>query len=781
MNTNKIKIIFWVIIFTLIWISKLLAFNDVSSPTNEQKSYLPSISLSQYNYVELPWWHLHFYYQLNLSWSIDNLNYSTWIVLANWFDLYCFSSCPWYPIWQIYSKKIFDNWNNFIYNFSEDWYFWNLWDYLFNRSNNSWYKVNHSYPFYSDWYIYTTDWSSFQRWNLKSDSADFWSYTSTWWQSQIPISTTTSFSWFQLPISRPVFISWIWSWLHSWWYYLWADNEVNYLDISLNPAYSTPILLSWSYFKPLWAFGTELSWQNMLMASKNSSTWSILESLIWYSWNKKEWFWTWIIFNEITYFENPYLYIRLPDYLDWSNYWHFWGLKKWNLNCLTPWYTTEQTLSWTLMCTNWSYIESPNNENPSTIIDIPEIIIYWTWTNQPKPDDYIPVNDDEWNEYNWNWNCLYTNPNNSIYSKPLQYCRAQDYQQIYWTYDHFCTSWKAYINWRFWDWWLYYIRSLVCATWNDEKYIVDVKLNNSQLLNIEPFLSFPSVLNFFWTWSDWSPFNSSPYELSVEWILQTYNDTFMNQPNSYLSYWYIVPPDVIRQTYPSVKKSQSPIFYDISQPSTNTTWFEFKYYFDFNFEICRQSHPITCPFTDWYFSDWIKPLILTNLHSEFKTYANKTYTWSLSLSWVYETDPPNIIQPNPNIPTTVDDDIFSCNLEGLEWYEYLWWIYICTIDTVKKTYRKWTNFIYNIADFIKHFLEIWADRTPTKSLSNIFYDSSYASNWNMSDMMSGFWSWITQATNWEWLFWPKLLFFKYALYSIILIIIVVVFLFSYKK
>lgn len=404
-------------------------------------------------------------------------------------------------------------------------------------------------------------------------------------------------------------------------------------------------------------------------------------------------------------------------------------------------------------------------------------------TNQPKPQEYFKNVDSEYNENIWKWNCLYTNPNTTVYEKPLQYCKASDFWELWYSFtNRYCEDWySAYINARIG--WIdnFFIRSLVCANCNNESCIWNVKTNDSSYLNLQPFLTFWSILNFYYTW--WvNTYWLQTGALSVEWIMQTYPDWFMNYANDSLIYWYIIPTDIVRQTYPTVWENSSPINYDISQTSTNSNWIEYKYYLDLNFEVCRTWHYLTCPLNQWLFSELKDyPAAKSDLFTTYKQYAYKLYETWITLPEIYETDPPEIIKPSPSLSPNPDNNIYKCELSGLEWYQYLWWVVWCLSNTAVWTYNKWVNFIQNVWWYFKKFLDIWSDRTQTKTFW-FFIDTANAQTWDFTDIM---W-WVTKGITRKW--WNNYNFFsnfmwfaEKAVYTFVFVLIVSTFLYLYFK
>lgn len=413
----------------------------------------------------------------------------------------------------------------------------------------------------------------------------------------------------------------------------------------------------------------------------------------------------------------------------------------------------------------------------------------WWWqpplypTNQPKPEEYFKNVDSEYNENIWKWNCLYTNPNTTVYEKPLQYCKASDFSELWYSYtNRYCENWyNAYINARIG--WIdnFFIRSLVCANCNNESCIWNVKTNDSTYLNLQPFLTFWSILNFYYTW--WvNTYWLQTGALSVEWVMQTYPEWFMNHANDSLIYWYIIPTDIVRQTYPNVWVNSSPINYDISQTSTNSNWIEFKYYLDLNFEVCRTWHYLTCPLNQWLFSELKDyPAAKSDLFTTYKQYAYKLYDTWITLPEIYETNPPEIINPSPSVSPNPDNNIYKCELSGLEWYQYLWWVVWCISNTAVWTYNKWVNFIQNVWGYFKKFLDIWSDRTPTKTFW-FFIDSANAQTWDFTDIMWGVTKGITRTWGNNYNFFSNFMWFaEKSVYAFVFVLIVSTFLFLYFK
>lgn len=524
----------------------------------------------------------------------------------------------------------------------------------------------------------------------------------------------------------------------QWWYsinvqniwYIWSSSSPNWL-ISSNPfIFFTDIRLrSWS----------QLS--NQL--SIDNSVWKL-----YFSWLNQYY----CAYDTLVGVANPGIYWPVdrlfvcPDTMIWIYFWtgslfNFWALDWWGQPPLYP-------------------------------------------TNQTKPIEYFKNVNSEYEEYIGKGNCLYTNPNNTIYEKPLQYCRASDFGELlYWYSNRYCEEWyNAYVNARIW--WLdnFYIRSLVCANCNNESCIGNVKTNDSEYLNIQPFLTFWSILNFFYTW--WvNNYWLQTGALSVEGILQNYPSWFMDNANDYLVYWYIIPPDIVRQNYDNVSDNSSPINYDISQSSTNSNWLEFKYYLDLNFEVCRTSHFLTCPLTAWLISDLRNyPAPTSDLYSSFKQYAYKLYSTWLTLPEIYETDPPQIILPSPSLSKTRDDSYFRCELSWLEWYEYLGWVVTCISNIAVWSYNSWVDFIFNAWWYFKKILDIGNVRTPTKTFWFSFIETAKAQTWDFSDIMWWFTKWITKTWWSNYNFYSNVMsFFEKAVYSLIFMAIISTFLFLYFK
>lgn len=329
---KKLILLFFTFFF-FSYFTEIFAFDLVSSPTSEQKWFENDFSMQnlwpnsscftdtinttiQYKFR---WVLLHqktacflvpmFHYDVKwLYWNPiyrkikDNISL-LWITYRYQSDYYTTSKGILYFIFDELNNQVLYSFNPWIipilddknnififennqmnyYSFNIDFTWINL---ISSKPYLSWFSFNpfyvSTYPFY--WKLWTWTWTSvnwvyFQNWP-------------SWWMTFIDENNT--FFW----------------WLFSYQVAFWLPN----INIWTSPHFVVPYL--------------NQAWRNTLLMyfDKNNN----------YTWT---WSYSFLPFLDNTYFDNPNLYLRtLNTDLNITSYRYY----KWNLNCLTPWYTSTK-------------------------------------------------------------------------------------------------------------------------------------------------------------------------------------------------------------------------------------------------------------------------------------------------------------------------------------------------------------------------------------------------------------------------------------------------------
>lgn len=419
--------------------------NSFYHSTRENKKYL----VFGFNVYGFPWV-LNFRYS---SWSynwydgqehIDESKFSFSWSFDFWFKFPGLSS-NWFSMKNLksYSNGLYSA--DFIWENRNDYIIYPYISILFYFSENNWnpiFKIltlwNNKIYFIKDNILILLNWNSLEYYNIKNDlTLEYWSWNSdkTIFTPLVPLQILSIKSWFISPSIyswSPVYITGI-SWKYNGWYYIGTDNKSHFLEE--NNIFIDNNVLDWQSLLPLWIFQTKFSNKNILFANRNPSYSSVLSYLDSSNeWNVKNWVETWSILQRITTFENPNLFFQKSD----------WNIVKWNLNCLTPWYTSTQLLlsDNKYYCTDWNWNKSPNNED-SNIEIVPPFdnsssswgtdwdfsivwFSWWLYTYNTKPQNCNPVYF-SWVTTSSSWNQSWNNPNECAFININWNFRCQDY------------------------------------------------------------------------------------------------------------------------------------------------------------------------------------------------------------------------------------------------------------------------------------------------------------------------------------------------------------------